>query len=149
MFGVPQSRERVFFIGFKKDSLTKEAIKELTASQISYIFNPYPKQTHGSHELPLLHQNGLLPYVSVGDYIADLPEPDKSSDLSHQSYSKAKWYGFLCKGQTEVDLGGIGPTIRAEHHGNIEFRRLSLEHGGKYFQEIEAGLKERRLSVWE
>jgi len=46
-------------------------------------------------------------------------------------------------------LAGLGPTIRAEHHGNIEFRRLSKEHGGKYLKELEAGLKERRLTVRE
>lgn len=149
MFGIPQSRERVIFIGFRKDALTKEAIKELSSPNISNEFNPYPKQTHGSHELPLFHQNSLLPYVTVGDYLLDLPEPSESQDLSHQAYSKAKWYGSHCQGQTEVDLGGIGPTIRAEHHGNIEFRRLSPEHGGKYSSEIKAGLGERRLSVRE
>lgn len=149
MFGVPQSRERVIFIGFRKDSLTKEARQKLSSHNIPDVFNPYPKQTHGSHEQPLFHQNSLLPYVTVGDYILDLPEPDKSHDLSHQAYSKAKWYGTHCQGQTEVDLGGIGPTIRAEHHGNIEFRRLSAEHGGKYSNEIKVGLPERRLSVRE
>jgi len=149
MFGVPQSRERVIFIGFRKDALIEKAVKKLSYSNISEDYNPYPKQTHGSYELPLFHQNGLLPYVTVGDYILDLPEPIESTDLSHQAYSKAKWYGSHCQGQTEVDLGGIGPTIRAEHHGNIEFRRLSLEHGGKYTNEIKSGLRERRLSVRE
>lgn len=149
MFGVPQSRERVIFIGFRKDSLEKVAIKELSAPNISHDFNPYPKQTHGSNELPLFHQNSLLPYVTVGDYILDLPEPNESIDLSQKAYSKARWYGSHCQGQVEVDLGGISPTIRAEHHGNIEFRRLSPDHGGKYCKETKAGLCERRLSVRE
>ena len=149
MYGIPQSRERVIFIGFKKDALTKEARKELSSPNINQEFNPYPKQTHGTHELPLFNKDTLLPYVTVGDYIVDLPEPENSNDLSQQSYSKAKWYGKHCQGQTEVDIGGIGPTIRAEHHGNIEFRRLSLEHGGKYKDEIKSGLRERRLTVRE
>ena len=40
-------------------------------------------------------------------------------------------------------------TIRAEHHGNIEFRRLNLENGGAYVKEIKGGLKQRRLTVRE
>lgn len=149
MYGVPQSRERVFFIGFRRDALRKAALKELSAPTISDEYNPYPVQTHGVHEQPLFYQNALLPYVTVGDYIGNLPEPEESDDPSHQSYSKAKWYGAHCQGQTEVDLGGIGPTIRSEHHGNIEFRRLSLDHGGKYIRELREGLRERRLSVRE
>ena len=149
MYGVPQNRERVFFIGFRKDALRDEALRELTAPNIAEQYNPYPQQTHGVPEQSFFHKNSLLPYVTVGDYIGDLPEPERSNDLSHQSYSKAKWYGQHCQGQTEVDLGGIGPTIRAEHHGNIEFRRLSAEHGGKHLLELKEGLKERRLTVRE
>ena len=57
--------------------------------------------------------------------------------------------GSHCQGQTEVKLHSVGPTIRSEHHGNIEFRRLSKEHGGKHDEELAAGLKERRLTVRE
>ena len=48
-----------------------------------------------------------------------------------------------------MNLDGIGPTIRAEHHGNIEYRRLSTEHGGKYSDELSNGEPERRLSIRE
>ena len=139
-YGVPQSRERIIFIGFRKDALKKQALKELSHANVLDKYNPYPKPTHG----PL-----LLPYVTVRDYIHDLPEPECSNDLSQQSFSKARWYGSHCQGQIEVNLDGIGPTIRSEHHGNIEFRRLSPEHGGKYKNEIRKGFKERRLSVRE
>ena len=61
----------------------------------------------------------------------------------------AKYMGKHCQGQTEVNLHGIGPTIRSEHHGNIEYRRLSAEHGGKYQHELDAGLQERRLTIRE
>ena len=57
--------------------------------------------------------------------------------------------GSHCQGQTEVRLDDIGPTIRSEHHGNIEYRRLSAENGGKHKEELAAGLKERRLTIRE
>ena len=37
---------------------------------------------------------------------------------------------------------GLAPTIRSEHHGNIEFRYLSRKNGGN-------DLKDRRLTVRE
>ncbi|MFT6961061.1 MAG: DNA (cytosine-5)-methyltransferase 1 [Flammeovirgaceae bacterium] len=46
-------------------------------------------------------------------------------------------------------MEGLAPTIRAEHHGNIEFRRLSLENGGKRLDETKSGKKERRLTLRE
>ena len=57
--------------------------------------------------------------------------------------------GKHCQGQTEIHINGLGPTIRSEHHGNIEFRRLSAEHGGQNINELELGLKERRLTPRE
>ena len=49
-----------------------------------------------------------------------------------------------------MKLNGVGPTIRAEHHGNIEFRRLGLANGGKYSEElITKNLNERRLTPRE
>jgi len=149
MYGVPQSRERVIFIGFRKDALTQEAIKNLSSPDIKKEFDPYPEQTHGSGEPSFFAENSLLPYVTVGDYITDLPEPHESKDLSQQSYSRARWYGRHCQGQTEVDLGSVGPTIRSEHHGNIEFRRLSIMHGGKNNPKINKDFCERRLTVRE
>ena len=57
--------------------------------------------------------------------------------------------GRHCQGQSEINLNSIGPTIRSEHHGNIEYRRLSEEHGGTHTEELKAGLKERRLTIRE
>ena len=57
--------------------------------------------------------------------------------------------GKHCQGQSEININGLGPTIRSEHHGNIEFRRLSTEHGGKNIEELSKGLPERRLTPRE
>ena len=87
--------------------------------------------------------------VVCRDVFSDLPEPEFSNDPSQKIYSKAKYMGRHCQGQTEIRLDSIAPTIRSEHHGNIEFRRLSAEHGGKHCEELESGLLERRLTVRE
>ena len=103
-------------------------------------YDPYPKKTHG---------DGLYPIVTCSDALVDLNEPESSNDLAQMSYSKAKYMGNHCQGQIEIKLDSIAPTIRSEHHGNIEFRRLSAENGGEHFNELNQGLKERRLTVRE
>ena len=140
-YGVPQSRERVIFFGFRKNALTADALKALTAEEIPTEYDPYPAPTHCG--------DGLMPMVTCRDAFIGLVEPELSDDPSQQKFSKAKYMGPHCQGQTEVKLDGLGPTIRAEHHGNIEYRRLSKEHGGTHIDELEAGLPERRLSVRE
>lgn len=143
-YGIPQTRERVIFIGLKRESLRPEALVALTSSLIPSEYDLYPPKTHGKYETSLLKS-----YVSVGEVLSDLPEPTESLDLSQMSYSKAKYMGVHCQGQKEVDLRAPGPTIRAEHHGNIEYRRLSKEHKGQCEEELAKGLCERRLTVRE
>lgn len=144
-YGVPQSRERVIFFGFKKSSLTREAFDNLSKPIIPIQFDPYPPKTHEY----TTQGNGLAPPVTCKDAFIDLLEPENTSDISQKKYSKAKYMGTHCQGQTEVKLTSIAPTIRSEHHGNIEFRRLSEEHGGKHLDELDAGLQERRLTIRE
>ncbi len=144
-YGVPQSRERVIFYGFKKTALTDEAMKALLSDVIPPNFDPYPQPTHA------FTANGgklCLP-VTCAEAFFGLEEPTISSDPSQNRYSKARYMGKHCQGQTEIKLNSIAPTIRSEHHGNIEYRRLSKEHGGKYLDELKKGLPERRLSVRE
>lgn len=144
-YGVSQSRERVFFIGIKKSALKKSALAELEKSDLRPEYNPYPSPTHAFTTAG----DRLLPFVRLKDIFRSLVEPDQAKDLSQKAYSKAKFMGRHCQGQTEVKLGHIAPTIRAEHHGNIEFRRLSKENGGMIDEELQKGLKERRLTVRE
>lgn len=139
-YGVPQSRDRIIFFGFRKNALTKKALNELSKPIIPKEFSPYPPCTHGQ---------GLFPIVTCKDALIDLEEPDKSRDLAQQKYSRAKFMGNHCQGQTEIKLNSVAPTIRSEHHGNIEFRRLSKEHGGMHIEELNKGLSERRLTVRE
>lgn len=142
-YGVPQGRERVIFFGFKKSALTEKAFEELQEEDISIEYNPYPQETHSRVD------KTLYPIVTCEDAFSELSEPEKSDDKSQQIYSKAKYMGKHCQGQTEVKLDDVGPTIRSEHHGNIEYRRLSAEHGGNHKDELSQNLQERRLTIRE
>jgi len=144
-YGVPQSRERVFFVGIKKSALKKSALEQLEKEIISDKYNPYPKPTHAY----TTDGEDLKRHVDLKELFANVQEPEKSKDLSQQFYSKAKFMGKHCQGQIEIKPDGISPTIRAEHHGNIEFRRLSKKNGGILTEELSKGLKERRLTPRE
>jgi len=140
-FGVPQTRERVIFIGINKSKLRPELLDYLEKNgELPSHLNLYPEFTHGSE--------ASRPFSSSSQAFSGLEEPEASEDLAQASFSKAK---YLSKGQgsAEVILDKPGPTIRAEHHGNIEFRRLSAENGGKNKDELEKGLPQRRLTVRE
>ena len=121
------------------------ALPILQKKVISEKYNPYPQQTHAYSNAG----ENLKPFVQLKDIFKNLEEPENSNDLSQKAYSKAKFMGKHCQGQTEIKLSNISPTIRAEHHGNIEFRRLSKENGGLHDEELKKGLKERRLTVRE
>jgi DNA (cytosine-5)-methyltransferase 1 len=144
-YGVPESRERVIFIGIRIDALSPKALNALSQEKIPQQYNPYPSITHAC----TIQDDGLLPIVTAGDVLSSLPEPSDAIDPAQQVYSKAKYLGNHCQGQTEIQLNNLAPTIRSEHHGNIEFRRLSSEHGGTHTEELLSGLGERRLTVRE
>ena len=144
-YGVPQSRERIIFFGFKKSSLKKDALIALQQTPIPADYDPYPPQTHAfTHSGHLLYAP-----VTCREAFFNLSEPGATNDPSQMKYSKAKYMGKHCQGQTEIKLDSIAPTIRSEHHGNIEYRRLSVEHGGTHTDELSSGLKERRLTIRE
>ncbi|AFY73230.1 DNA-methyltransferase Dcm [Synechococcus sp. PCC 7502] len=151
-YGIPQRRERIFFIGLNKQYLRPEAVIALQQELIPARLDPFPPKTHtatatqGSLFSSLLP---LKPYTTVRSVLESLNEPEQEKqDLAQMKYSKAKHCGNH-QGQIEVNLDGLSPTIRSEHHGNIEYRRLSLEHGGRYIDELNKGLSERRLTVRE
>ena len=144
-YGVPESRERVIFIGVRKNALKEETAQALEGENIPadlYLSLPlFP-------DLPSTDGTLAAPVV-LQDVLGKLKEPEDSFDPSQRFYSKAKYMGAHCQGQKEVAMDKIGPTIRSEHHGNIEYRRLSAEHGGTHADELKRGLKERRLTPRE
>jgi DNA (cytosine-5)-methyltransferase 1 len=152
--GVPQTRERVLFVGFLKSALTKTALRELSSGAVAAGLDPFPAKTHcppvGPGLLPkAADAGGLLPAVPSGAVLLDLDEPEAATDESQRHHSRARFLPGPSQGQTEVRLDKPAPTIRSEHHGNIEFRRLSLAHGGQNASELARGLPERRLTIRE
>lgn len=143
-YGVPQSRERIIFYGFKRNTLRGDALDSLLNLSENTDYDPYPAPTHSF----TLNGEQLSPFVTCKEALQDLDEPEYSNDLSQTKYSKAK---YLPKGQgnIEIKLDSISPTIRSEHHGNIEFRRLSIENGGTHQEELAQGLQQRRLTIRE
>lgn len=141
-YGVPQTRERVIFIGLRRDVVRPDVLRFFDRTgALPPEVDPYPLISHGDSE-------GLRPFATCGDAFFGLPEPKDSLDPSHRMFSKAKYMGRRLQGQSEISINRPGPTIRAEHHGNIEFRRLSTLNGGQS-SEVDQGLPERRLSVRE
>ena len=115
--GIPQARWRVVIMGVRLDKLDK----------LETNWNVIDENRVG---------------CSIGCYFKHLEEPNTTDDAAQKIYSKN---ARLTKGQgqKEVGLDEYAPTMRAEHHGNIEFRRIT---GGK---NNEPHLIERRLSVRE
>ena len=70
------------------------------------------------------------------DVFVGLEEPDRTEDPSQRYYSQAKYMGAHCQGQKEIALDNIGPTIRSEHHGNIEYLSFIPGVMGRYYGRI-------------
>jgi DNA (cytosine-5)-methyltransferase 1 len=117
--GIPQTRKRVIIMGISKERTVD------IGEEWNYI-------TKNKTE------------CNIGKYFEHLKEPDVTDDISQMVYSKAKKLE-KGQGQIEINLDSFAPTMRAEHHGNIEFRR----HKGSKININENTMCERRLTVRE
>lgn len=100
-FGVPQSRQRVIIAGTRND---------LPQSR-DYTF---PEPTHGN---PLKKGPGLKNWVTVGEALADIPEPGTNDDLPNHLYSKYKVTNRNFTGHRTTDPDKPSPTILARGDG--------------------------------
>ncbi|WP_436938039.1 DNA cytosine methyltransferase [Staphylococcus xylosus] len=105
-YGVPQIRKRVIIMGIRKD--------------LGNISNQYyPEPTNDK-----LGDLTGKKWMTAKDAIDDLwDQIDKTSIPNHtfRDFSKAKFYpGKKMQGNNRISPDKPSPTIRAEHHGNIE-----------------------------
>ena len=113
-YGVPQLRQRIFIIGIRSD--------------IDFMFN-YPSPSHNAGGT-----DGLSKWVSVGEALATLPDPNKPNNIANHDYSryKLRFNGYI--GHRTINPLKPAPTVTARgddkggvvvlHHPNNQ-RRMS------------------------
>jgi len=97
-FGVPQNRYRVIIIGVRKNIFTENF--------------PFPNPTH-SKKPDFLHKK----WISVGEALKDIPEPDSKHGLKNHIYSKYKVTNRNFTGHRRTDPDKPSPTILAKKTG--------------------------------
>ena len=100
-YGVPQTRQRVIIIGVREDV------------DFDYIF---PVPTHDKEG-----RYDRNRWVSVGEAMSAIPNPDEPNDLPNHVYSKYKlqFNGYL--GHRPLDPGKPAPTVtaRGDNKGGV------------------------------
>jgi len=132
-YGVPQKRERVFFIGFRSDLDLEFSFPDETHSLDALIWDQVISGDYWErHRVPkrerivservrqrgerLSDKPSLLPWLTTRDAIADLPRPTlKGSDdvLNHRLQPGARSY----PGHTGSALDEAAKTLKAGVHG--------------------------------
>ena len=100
-YGVPQTRERVIIVGVRKD--------------VDFEYT-YPTPTHSK-----IAEGGKLVWVSAGEALKSLPDPDLPNDVANHTYSKYKlaFNGYI--GHRPVDPNKPAPTVtaRGDNKGGV------------------------------
>lgn len=133
-YGVPQKRERVFFVGFRRDVAVSWSFPEPSHSAESLYFSKISGKYFERHKISLAdrrlivddlkrpsklqEQNARRPWVTVRDAISDLPDPEADPERAecvqgHRYQPGAKAY----PGHTGSPLDEPAKTLKAGVHG--------------------------------
>lgn len=153
-FGVPQRRERVFFVGFRRDLGVEWHFPTPTHSKEQLVVEQYGTgaywERHGlrrpaskllkharvleGHAGSLFDRPQLLPWRTVRDALADLPDPEAhpGNDVpNHRFVPGARSY----PGHTGSPLDEPAKTLKAGGHGVPGGENMMLREDGsvRYF----------------
>jgi DNA (cytosine-5)-methyltransferase 1 len=99
-YGVPQNRERVFFLGIRSDL------------QFEIDF-PSPTHDNPASGLSLWKK----PWVTIGEALRNIPEPEDAPNLPNHTYSKYKLRFNKYLGHRTIDPNKPAPTVTARGDG--------------------------------
>lgn len=104
-YGVPQRRERVFFLGVRKDLHLKLKFP--------------PSCTHGPSEIAEVA--GLKPWVGIASALADMPDPEREHDLENHEFTryKLRFNGYLGHRSVRGELPSPTITARGDDKGGV------------------------------
>ncbi|NJN18866.1 MAG: DNA (cytosine-5-)-methyltransferase [Oscillochloris sp.] len=151
-YGIPQRRERVFFIGFRDDILVDWVFPAATHSLDALLW----EQVHGDYwerhgvaqasrrissrmlerAQRLTMQPPTQPWRTVRDVLRDLPDPETQPELAHEIANHRFQPGARSyPGHTGSPLDEPAKTLKAGVHGVPGGENMLVRHNGsvRYF----------------
>lgn len=100
-YGVPQTRERVIIVGVRED--------------LNFEYE-YPRPTNSRD-----CSSGLPSWVSVGDALRDIPDPDRPNEVCNHTYSRYKLNinGYIGHRLLNPDKPAPTVTARGDNKGGV------------------------------
>lgn len=167
-YGVPQTRERVFFVGFRSDMNIHWHFPKPTHAQEALLFDQWVTGAYWQrhHMLPpagpptrfvkkverlFLQTKDVdhrLPWVTVRDALAGLPDPEQGCGgfMNHRFQPGARTY----VGHTGSPIDWPSKTLKAGVHGVPGGENMIAFHDGKvrYFSVREAARMQTFPDTW-
>ncbi len=133
-YGVPQKRERVFFVGFRRDVSVQWSFPTPSHSAESLYFSKISGKYFDRHRISLAERRLIIsdlkrptklqeqdnrhPWVTLRDAISDLPDPETAPERSeHIQGHKYQPGARVYPGHTGSPLDEPAKTLKAGVHG--------------------------------